>query len=179
MATFNFKYLIALGSNAGDRLQMLRDACAEIGRSIGKIAAHAGVYETEPMGAADSLFLNSALTLESNLSPQDVMTELLAIEQRLGRVRTEKWGNRTIDLDMLLGETKDNAGNWTPLVLESESLKLPHPEMLKRSFVMLPAVDIASDWVHPIASAALADALKKHMPPKDLQTAKRLTTGLI
>ena len=170
-----FRYLIALGSNTGDRFQMLKDARYHIEHSIGPILAHASIYETEPMGAADSLFLNTALISASNLPPVEVMAELLAIEQRLGRIRTEKWGNRTIDLDVLLCQEKKANGTHSPIILQSPTLTLPHPEMLKRSFVMLPAAEVASDWQHPLAHVCLGDALVANFPANELQGAKRFS----
>jgi 2-amino-4-hydroxy-6-hydroxymethyldihydropteridine diphosphokinase len=172
---FKFRYLIALGSNTGERQKMLKDAANAIEKSIGPIVEQAAIYETEPIGVADSLFLNSALTAESNLSPQVVMTELLAIEQNLGRIRTEKWGNRTIDLDILLCEEKAAVSSWKQILIESPTLTLPHPEMLKRSFVMLPAIDVARDWVHPVVQLKLGDAFKKYLSSKELESAKRLS----
>jgi 2-amino-4-hydroxy-6-hydroxymethyldihydropteridine diphosphokinase len=151
---------------------MLRDACLAMSESIGQITAYAPIYETEPMGAADSLFLNSALTICSQIAPFEVMNALLAIEKKLGRVRLEKWGNRTIDLDLLLGEERDNNGLWKKILINSPALVIPHPEMLKRSFVMLPAVDVAGEWIHPTTHLKLADAIKKYVSSDDLKNAK-------
>ena len=157
---------------------MLKDACLAINESVGQISAYAPIYETEPMGAADSLFLNSALTLLSHLAPLDAMNALLAIEKKLGRVRTEKWGNRTIDLDLLLCEERDDYGIWNRILIDSPALMIPHPEMLKRSFVMLPAVDVASDWIHPITQLKLGDAIRKCVSSDELEKAKALSESM-
>ncbi len=167
-----FKYLFALGSNTGDRRQMIRDACAAIDKAIGSIIAEASIFETEPMGAADSLFLNTAILVTSSLTPLEVMPALLSIEQKLGRVRTERWGNRTIDLDMLLCAEQNSSGQWSQMIVNHDTLKIPHPEMLVRSFVMLPAVEIAGDWQHPVEKVLLSEVLARSFGQKSLSTAK-------
>ena len=145
-------YLVALGSNLGDRARLLDGAAAEIAARLGEVVARSPAYETEPMGAADQPFLNAALVLRSPEAPEAVLAALLAIEAQLGRVRRERWGNRTIDLDLLLWRPDgQEGGTW-----ESATLRLPHPEMLKRDFVLVPACDVAADWLHPGTHRTLA-----------------------
>ena len=151
-----YQYLIALGSNLGDRGDALRQAQQLILSRCGLIAACASTYETAPVGAADQKFLNSALICHSAIDPEEFLAELLAIEIELGRVRTVRWGNRTIDLDLLLCRRRDDV---KPVAWESPSLTLPHPEILARDFVLVPAVEIAADWVHPASGRALEDEL--------------------
>jgi 2-amino-4-hydroxy-6-hydroxymethyldihydropteridine diphosphokinase len=153
---------------------MIRDACAAIEESLGSIIAEASLYETEPMGAADSLFLNTAVLLSSSLTPLEVMPALLSIEQKLGRIRTERWGNRTIDLDMLLCAEHKPSDQWSQLILNHDTLKIPHPEMLVRSFVMLPAAEIAGDWQHPVEKVRLNEALTRNFGHESLSTAKTI-----
>jgi len=178
MTTFQYRYLIALGSNTGPRLNLLKAAISNIHLSIGPVTAQSPIYETEPMGVADSLFLNGALIVESSIPPLDVMEALLLIEKKLGRIRTEKWGNRTIDLDLLLCEEKNQDGAWSPVVLNAESLSLPHPEMLVRTFVMMPAVDIAGDWQHPVEQRTLGVLISIRFDEKELLSVKPVTFSL-
>lgn len=157
MASHDFEYLIALGSNSGDRLHMLNQSVHLMQLRIGPVTAFSRIFETEPLGPADKLFLNAAVKVSSNLNPDLVMQTLLQIEQNLGRVRTEKWGNRTIDLDILLVRTRNLRGQLVPAVVDSPTLTIPHPEMLRRGFVIVPAAEIAGNWVHPASSRTLED----------------------
>ena len=149
------EFLIAIGSNLGDRLAIIADAIDRIEARCGKVTARSSLYETAPVGAADQVFINGALTLHCNTSPESLLRHLLEIEVTLGRTREIHWGNRTIDLDILLG--RDSAG--TSLVMASTTLSLPHPRMLERDFVMFPACDIAGSWLHPESGKTLAQEL--------------------
>src|SRR4051794_40194807 len=131
---------IALGANLGDRLATLRAAIERI-RELGAVIKISSVYETDPVGYLDQpAFYNAVLLLETDLAPETVMKELLAIEAELGRVRTFANAPRAIDLDLLLygGEIRD-----TPL------LTLPHPRMHERAFVLVPLAEIAPNMIHP------------------------------
>lgn len=150
------QYLIGLGSNLGERQALLAEARRRIETRLGDVAAVATSYETAPMGAADQPFLNSALIVTSSLAPDAVMRSLLDIEESLGRVRTVKWGNRTIDLDLLLWNHDGVAATF-----ESEALRVPHPHLLERDFALVPAAEIAPAWVHPVTGLSLADECKR------------------
>ena len=112
-------------------------------------------YETEPVGYTDqSWFVNSVIEIVTNLSPQDLLSKLMEIENMLGRVRTIHWGPRIIDLDLLLyGED----------YVEQINLIVPHPRMTERAFVMVPLADLAPDLQLPGGEtvACLAEKLKK------------------
>ena len=151
----NHRYLIALGSNLGDRSAQLRAAVSAVNSCIGPVLATAPFYVTEPIGAADQTFLNSAVTVAASLDPEAVLSKLLNIETELGRVRAERWGNRLIDLDVLLWQRLDSSGRWESASWSSPTLTVPHPEMLKRAFVMIPAAVIAPDWIHPHSGNSL------------------------
>ena len=138
-------YLIALGSNLGDRKYYMDQAIDAIGTHCGKVIAIAEVLETAPLGAADQAFLNTALLCLSPLDPEILLRKLLKIETDLGRVRSERWGNRTIDCDIILWKDKDQ----TYPIYRSESLIIPHPEAIKRAFVLGPAAAVAANWIHP------------------------------
>ncbi len=145
-------YLIALGSNLGDRKYYIEQAIAAIRSQCGKVLEVAPFLETSPIGAADQLFINTALTLESTLEPLSLLNILLKIELELGRERKEKWGNRPIDLDIILWRS-----DAISQVYESPELSIPHPETLKRDFVLIPAKAIASDRIHPLTGQELGD----------------------
>ncbi len=134
---------MALGSNLGEREKTLASAVQAIGGRIGTVTAVSPCYATAPVGAADLPFLNAALVAESRLAPEAVMRVLLAIEAEHGRVRREKWGNRTLDLDVLLWR---EAGHEVATAYLGDGIELPHPRMLERDFVLVPAVDVAPDW---------------------------------
>lgn len=133
----------------------LRTAVAHIGTEVGEILAQSRVLETVPVGPADHLFLNAALICRSLLPPEATMLALLSIEAKMGRIRKERWGNRIIDLDMLLCLDDEE----TAAVCSSEILTLPHPLMLERDFVLKPAVEVAPHWLHPGSQCSLAAAL--------------------
>ena len=150
-------YLVALGSNLGDRAFFLDEATRAIGGAIGPIVAIASRYETAPVGAADRLFLNSALIVRTEFDPDAVMAKLLEIEATLGRVRRETWGNRVIDLDILL--CRPFEGSDVCRSYQSVSVTLPHPRMMDRDFVLVPAAEIAGTWRPGEGEVSLTDAL--------------------
>lgn len=135
-------YHIALGSNKGDKFKNLQSAVDAIHQHIGTIRLISKVYQSPAYGFEGEDFLNCCLVLDSYLEPQKVLEHLLSIETELGRIRSKTKGYeaRTIDLDIILAEDK---------IIETKTLKVPHPEMQKRKFVLLPLNDIASKVVHP------------------------------
>lgn len=101
-----------------------------------------GFYRTQPVGYTEQdWFVNAAALLKTSLTPGELLKALLDIEQRMGRVRTIKWGPRIIDLDLLFYQDK---------VIDEEDLTTPHPFMSERRFVLIPLADVAPDWVHPL-----------------------------
>ena len=135
-------YHIALGGNKGDKLKNLQDAVDAIHIRIGNIKLISKVYKSPAFGFESDDFLNCCLVLESYLEPQKVLDALLEIETSLGRLRTKKnvYEARTIDLDIVFAEDK---------IIDTKTLQVPHPEMSKRRFVLLPLNDIASKNKHP------------------------------
>ena len=121
MATFS--YLIAIGSNIGDRREIVQRAYGLIAERGLTITTSSELVETAPIGAADQVFLNGAFICEGDIAPDDFMRLLLDVENSLGRVRDVRWGNRTIDLDVLLIRNEDGES------VESKSaiLTVPHP----------------------------------------------------
>jgi 2-amino-4-hydroxy-6-hydroxymethyldihydropteridine diphosphokinase len=132
---------VALGSNMGERLKNIQRACCLMERSNMKVLRTSPLYVTKPYGFTDQPdFLNCVVEIETELTPFQLLEELLNIEKFLGRVRERKWGPRTIDLDIVL------YGN---VVLETESLTIPHYDLTNRQFVLKPLLDIA-DVEHPL-----------------------------
>jgi 2-amino-4-hydroxy-6-hydroxymethyldihydropteridine diphosphokinase len=114
--------------------------------------------DTRPIGGppGQGPFLNGACLFETDLAPHDVLGMLAAVENTLDRERGERWGPRTVDLDLLL---------YDDVVLDTESLTLPHPRMVTRRFVLEPCVEIAPDLVHPLAACTLEDLLESISSP--------------
>ena len=146
---------LGLGSNLGDRDSHLNDAVVALcsNKAI-TIISQSSVLETEPLGNEDQgKFLNVVVEIETTLSPKKLMKTCLDIEMHQGRVREEKWGPRTIDIDILF---------FSDQLIQSEGLDVPHPEVQNRSFVLIPLVEIAPMMVHPtlgITAKAMLHAL--------------------
>ncbi|WP_168123478.1 2-amino-4-hydroxy-6-hydroxymethyldihydropteridine diphosphokinase [Paenibacillus sp. HB172176] len=133
---------IALGSNMGDREELLLQAIGLIDGEPGiEVERVSGIYETDPVGYTDQpAFLNMVLAARTSLEPIELLRTLLRLEHRLGRIRHERWGPRTIDLDLLL---------YDNVRMDLEELTLPHPRMMERSFVLVPLHDVIPDS-HPL-----------------------------
>ncbi len=138
-----YRAFLGLGSNVGEREKFLNRAVAELKKVRDtKIVWSSSVYETDPVGKTDQpKFLNAAVEIETQLQPKDLHVETQAIESHLGRTTHERWGPREIDVDILL---------YDGLVYEDEHVTVPHPEMDRRKFVLVPLKEIAPDLVHPV-----------------------------
>ncbi|MFH1091420.1 MAG: 2-amino-4-hydroxy-6-hydroxymethyldihydropteridine diphosphokinase [Pseudomonadota bacterium] len=134
---------VGLGANAGDKLGQVKAALQSLGACPKiRFLAHSRFYHTEPVGVTDQeWFVNAAASIETDLSPHELLHTLLKIESRLGRVRAEKWGPRSIDLDLLF---------YGQEVIREEGLFVPHPHLHQRRFVLLPLSEVAPEWRHPI-----------------------------
>ena len=143
---------LLLGSNMGNRLQNLNIAIEHIEAEVGKVVAKSSVYETEAWGKTDQPgFLNQAIEVKSALAPLPMLKILLQIEQKMGRVRLEKWGQRLIDIDMIFYGKE--------VVRDNHDLQLPHPEMHKCRFVLEPLNEIAGNFIHPIFKEKVSSIL--------------------
>lgn len=140
---------IALGSNLGDRAGNLLRALQLLpawGVHIKKVS---DFLETKAYGVTDQPdFLNAVARVETRLEPEQLLQVLLQVEKVMGRVRKRHWGERNIDLDLLL---------YGSLVYQSKTLTLPHPDMLNREFVLAPLAQLAPDLVHPVAGKTIQE----------------------
>lgn len=135
-----YQAYLLLGSNLGDREQFLNQAIERLG-DLGRIQARSGRYETAAWGRSDQPgFLNQALQLSTELEPEALLESVLSIERKLGRERKERYGPRTLDIDILLFEDR---------IVQSETLTIPHPELPNRRFALTPLMEIAPQLLHP------------------------------
>jgi len=143
---------VGLGSNLGDRKAALDRAVASIRALSGVHRVEVSAYqETEPVGGPpQGRFLNAAAAVETSLEAHALFDALLAIERTMGRVRGERWGPRIIDLDLLL---------FGDAVLDEKGLRLPHPRMCERAFVLGPLAEIAPDARHPENGCSVRELL--------------------
>ena len=131
---------LSLGSNLGDREAAFRDAIARLAE-VGRVRAVSAIYEAEPVDVADQpWFLNCAVILETDKNPEQLIESLLSIEEAMGRRRTKQKGPRNIDIDILL---------YGRHVVDMPGLKIPHPAMHRRRFVLESLAEIAPEAFHP------------------------------
>jgi len=141
--------VIGMGANLGGRLQSMRQGAAQIARFC-EVSAVSALYESFPVGPSQPLFLNAALRVRCALEPEVLLTRLLAIEHGLGRIRTERWGPRTLDLDILWIQGGTH---------RSASLVVPHPHLAERCFAIMPLLDVAPAAVDPLTGTAYESLL--------------------
>jgi 2-amino-4-hydroxy-6-hydroxymethyldihydropteridine diphosphokinase len=143
-------WVLGLGSNLGERLELLRRAAAGLHGGGVRVTAKSSVYETPPLGPEQPDFLNAAVAVETELSSRELLHHALAVERALGRARPDpvRWGPRRIDIDLL----------WCSAgVVEEAGLVVPHPGLPERSFALVPLCEIAPDACDPRTGVRYAD----------------------
>ena len=145
-----YRVFLGLGSNLGARQDFLNRAAGEIARLPGgRLIWCSSVYETDPYGnTAQGKFLNAVAEIETPLDPPALLAEIKRIERLLGRTASERWGPREIDIDIVL---------YDGLVHSGDGLEVPHPELEKRRFVLVPLREIAPDLVHPVSGLTVSE----------------------
>ena len=163
-----YKAFVGIGSNLGVPTENCEEAICLL-NALPKIEIidRSNLYESEPVGEIpQNWFVNTTVAIKTSLDPESLLEELFKIENSLGRKRREKWGPRIIDLDILVYEN---------YVINSATLTLPHPEMTKRRFVLLPLSEFAGDYEHPIENKTISELLKEL--PENPQVRKKSSTG--
>lgn len=147
------KVYLLLGGNLGDRILYLQQARESINRQVGTLTRSSNVYETAAWGKTDQPnFLNQVLEVQTELTPEEVLQRINGIEQELGRVRHEHWGARVIDIDILF---------YNSLVLQTQRLTIPHPQLHLRRFTLLPLAELAPELVHPVLGKSILQLLQE------------------
>jgi len=147
----NTAYLL-IGGNLGNRSEFLSTAVSLINTQIGMISRSSSIYETDPWGNTDqSSFLNQALELKTSLNAKQLMRRILQIETQMGRIREKKLGPRIIDIDILFFNNE---------IHDLRFLKIPHPEIKNRHFVLQPLSEIIPDFIHPVMKKTVVELLQ-------------------
>lgn len=144
----NYNQLIlSLGGNKGDIKKTFLLAKNSITQEIGTIIKESSIYQTQAWGIENQPdFLNQVIIVQTKLSATSVLEKCLAIESELGRRRMKRWGERTIDLDLLF---------YNDEIIETENLQIPHPKISERNFILYPLNEIISDFTHPTENKSI------------------------
>ena len=145
--------LIALGSNIGNSLTILEAAVKTLHKIPGiTYRTKSSWYRTKAVGPPQPDYINGCVSLIVELEPFKLLEILLEIENQFGRERKERWGARTLDLDLLL---------YDDFILHTPTLQIPHPRMTQRAFVLVPLAEIAPDRVEPVSKRAITELVKE------------------
>lgn len=147
------KVFLGIGTNLGNREANLKKALTGIGHSVGPVLKSSSIYETEPWGfVSEKNFFNMVTEVSTSLTPEELLDEISGIENSLGRVRGDKqYISRIIDIDILF---------YNLMIIDEVNLKIPHPLIQERKFVLVPLKEIAPDLIHPVLRKSIAELLK-------------------
>jgi 2-amino-4-hydroxy-6-hydroxymethyldihydropteridine diphosphokinase len=152
---------ILTGGNIGDRVMNLSNAASAIESYCGVIKAYSSIYETAAWGKEEqSPFLNQVLLLQTRFAPEKLLHLILAIESEMGRVRKEKYGPRTIDIDILF---------FNDAIIDTETLIVPHPQIQNRKFVLTPLAELSPQLMHPILKETVTTLLANCPDPLNVK----------
>lgn len=145
--------VIALGSNIGDSLTILNAAVKTLHKVPGiTYKIKSSWYRTKAVGPPQPDYINGCVSISVDFEPLKLLEILLEIENQFGRERKERWGARTLDLDLLL---------YDDFIVDTPTLQIPHPRMSQRAFVLVPLAEIAPDWVEPVSKRAIKELVKE------------------
>jgi 2-amino-4-hydroxy-6-hydroxymethyldihydropteridine diphosphokinase len=157
---------VGVGSNLGEREFLIRKAIEAL-RDLPRtsVIQVSSLYDTDPVGDIEQpAFLNAVVWLETELEARELLWHLLLIERRMGRVRTQRWGPRSIDLDLLFHADER---------IDEPDLKVPHPEAHRRAFVLLPLQELDPDFVHPETGETIRKMIRKLDPTPSVRKGGR------
>ncbi|GAA4050254.1 2-amino-4-hydroxy-6-hydroxymethyldihydropteridine diphosphokinase [Flavobacterium chungnamense] len=145
--------ILSLGSNQGNRLENIEHCIDLLHQEVGTVVKVSSLFESDSWGFSSDSFYNCAVLIHTHKNPQKLLKNILKVEKKLGRVRTESsdYQSRVIDVDMI---------SFDDEIIESESLQIPHKHLQDRLFVLLPMMEVVSDWTHPISQKSVSDILK-------------------
>jgi len=145
------KAILLIGGNLGDRTGHLQQAVAQIDKQAGRVEKISSLYETAAWGDVEQPdYLNQALLVSTEMDARTLLHTVLDIEHQIGRIRRQKWGARVIDIDIIF---------FNDEVINEPDLKIPHPQMPFRQFVLVPLQEILPEWQHPVLHQSVSTLL--------------------
>lgn len=145
--------ILSLGGNQGDIKKTFLSAKNMIAQEIGTIVKESSIYQTQAWGVENQPdFLNQVIIVETKLSPTTILEKCLAIEMELGRKRMKRWGERTIDIDLLFFNNE---------IIQTENLQVPHPRISERNFILFPLNEIIPNYIHPVLNVSIKNLKNK------------------
>ena len=158
---------IALGGNLGNSKRILADAIQAIDSTAHiTVLAQSHFYKTAPIGPPQPDYINACILARTTLTAEALLTALLSIEHQFGRVRQERWGARSLDLDLLF---------YGDRIIDLPCLTVPHPRLHERAFVLVPLADISPEWPHPQLGKTTAQLLNQLSASQPLQSVEQIS----